>query len=156
LPKFRRYNSSNYSISIKPVGFRRGWPFHIFPYPYGSDVEFDVVIKNNVNKAIPYEWRLSRWDGQRGYYESKDNYGELCPNEKHKVIYVGNLFKPGQYSLQMRWGMDIASKGSWELMAAFTIIDRDILALNWALALIGVIIGGIVGAAITFILTRWF
>jgi hypothetical protein len=153
MPVFRTYNRTNYSTSIRPVGVRRCWPLGLFPYWYGSDVKFEVGVKSRTTKALPYQWRLSMLSGQGAHWVSQNNNGVLRPNEKYKVIYVGNLFRPGQYSLQMRWGDDIANEKNWELMAAFTIIDRDIQALNWALALIGIIVGAIVGALVTLVIT---
>lgn len=152
MPKFRTYKGNNYNVSIRPVGVRRCWPLGLFPYFYGSDVVFDVGIRIRDNKELPYQWRLSMWDGQTRLWISQNNNGKLCPYEKHKTINMGTLFVPGQYSLQMRWGHGIVNGKDYELMVAFTIADRDIHVLNWGLVLIGVV-GGIIGTLITMAIT---
>jgi hypothetical protein len=150
MPAFHKYygeyNGEHFTISIGPIGIRRCklclW---LAPYLYGSDIELEVSIKNKRSKAVPYEWRLSGRDGQQSWWVSQHKKGELLPNEKHKIVNVGNLFRIGQHSLQMRWGGDIANEKSYTQMAEFTLMDRDIHALKWALILVSGLVGLIIG-----------
>jgi hypothetical protein len=139
------YNGKHFTASIEPVGIRRcKLGLWLLPYLYG-DIEFGVSIKDKRSKAIPYEWQLSGRDGQESWWVSRGNKGELLPNEKYKILNVGNVFRIGQHSLQMRMGDDIANEMPYQQPIAFTVMDRDVYSLKWALILVSSLVGLIVG-----------
>lgn len=154
MPVFRSYKYETrdigFEISMRPVGIRRckfvRW---YLPYLYGSDVEFEAVLKTNAKhrEALQYDWTLFRWDGIRTNKVTSGD-GEMSPTEKSRRINVGYLSVTGHHILEMRWGTDISAVEEPRSMVNFTLMDRDVYTVNWVYNLSSGIIGAIIGALI--------
>jgi len=145
---FRSYEKPK--VLLRPVGIRRcklvSW---YLPYLYGSDVEFEAIVKSNSkrNETLKYEWILRRWDGQQRFDVNSGN-GGLPSTEKSKRINVGYLSVTGHHVLDMKWGKDLSTIQNYTIMANFTLMDRDVYTVNWIYNLSSGIIGAIIGALI--------
>lgn len=153
MPVFRRYEWSNYTASIYPAGKIRRF-VRFFPYLNGSYISFIVRIQKRIKAQgminSKYEWQLWRWDVNAK--DSVENGGEEFQIPRRgkvkKKLDIAYLFIPGQYILGMRILESIDGKenfGSFEEVATFTILDRDLFSAQW---LVG-IIGGVIGAGLT-------
>ena len=148
MPAFRPVDYGDYKVSMKPSGIRQ-W-FHNIPYLYGTNINFIMTISvENKRKRMPrleYEWALWRWDGNSKHRVNSGNGATDIPrsNKISVPMSIGYLSLTGHYILDIQVAENLQNISRFEIIANFTLIDRDILTANLGIALLSGLIGAII------------
>jgi len=146
MPSFRTYDRSGFKVDLSPSGLRRfkllEW---LFPYLYGSIVEFKCKIEPKQKGNLPFDWILWRWDGIQKHEVGKGK-GELPMGNKMMKLNIGYLSVTGHHILDMRWGETVGSAEPYDIVANFTLMDRDIHTQKLVFIISSGFAGAIIGA----------
>ncbi len=162
MPVFRRYEWSNYTVSIYPADKIRHF-VRFFPYLYGSYISFIMRINRRTKSQgiseIKYEWLFWRWDvNEKEPVGNGSGEFQIPPKGKiKKKLDIDYISVPGQYILEMRIRETIDGEvkffGDFKEVATFTILDRDLFSAQWLCVVIGGVIGAVIGTGVTLLVS---
>jgi len=147
MPVYQPNIWGDYKARVKPVGLRRF--ISSIPYLYGTQLKYYLTINNySLEKVeLHYNWVLRRLIDQHSIIVVQDrgNISVPAKGKNKQFLDVGYLTYTGDYIFDMRF----AGQKQDQIMARFTLLDRDVYMVRWYL----VLVGAVCGAGVTFAVT---
>ncbi len=150
MPAFYDVDWNNFHISVRPTDLRRFKPFRNIPfwsnYLSGSTIELVMTIDDlsGGNRTILYNWSLNRvMNSDYSNVNGEPLYFRCEAKPGRSVIYNKRLHMDGKHTLGMQFSVD-DEVSDYEVMAEFTIFDRDTAMLKRSQAIGCLILAGII------------
>ena len=158
MPKYKDFTWEDYQISLKPKGLRGIRIFHWIPYLSGSDISLVLSVKTKFKqkRIFKCQTRCNRYDGQNlNYIDSLSQ--DWSPDNTPTAIYKEEIKKylvvTGEYQFMVSIS-DGGKSSTWEMVANFTLFERDKIVINFLFPVFTLILGAFLSWLIQWLLTN--
>jgi len=141
MPKCHNFDWDDYVVKIRPIGWRSIIRF--WPYLSGSDVNFKINLRtrSNTERDFIYNRLVHRFDGQNMIQNVCPPYDyRNKPTRELEDRFHDYLVTTGEYSIQVQIG-EGAKHSKCEVMANFSILERDKIVPYVVFSLVSLFIG---------------
>lgn len=144
MPVYHDFIWKDYEVSVRPTGWRRAFP--CVPYLNGTNINLATTVNNQTNKKrkFLYTWVLYRWDGKNQIQQKADDKW-FDSNPKSKIrdkLDIPYLSIPDHYYIHASlYDKQSDSRSSWQVVANFTLLPRDMFVLRVGIGTLLTILG---------------
>ena len=134
----------------------------LFPYFDGADIEFLISIYDKMDDFVnpqtyTFDWKLIQTESQKCIHSDKEDFSSQQPTERRFNYFVNIPFvnSNGKHEFWIKVFRNKELICDWENIANFNIFDYDVTIRDGILVITSAIIGGIIGGALTWIITNF-
>ena len=154
MPTYHKLTWGHYKVSVRPTGYRRF--LHFLPYFTGTNINLVLTVRTSSNekREFLYNWFLRRFDGKQEHLLIQDG-GNCVGKAQYKIteeLTLPYFSYPDKYTLQVsihdkQWNKKVKNL----VVADFTIIDRDTIAMKFITGILLAILGAFITVIVLLI-----
>jgi hypothetical protein len=153
MPTYKPYNKDKLTLTIKPMGIRRCWPFSLIPFFGGNKIRLCVKFKNRTDRDIllHLEHSLRRWDGSQlrdVLTHNEDMFANRGKSTTQKLEF--DLYLPGEHLIYTNIRLAIHSIDN-PILADFKVVHKDDVYPNILSSIMLLLLGAFFGWVFSFI-----